>query len=161
MKILEQWFLFFTPAYDEPISPATLAKQLAWLEGETGKRGIFGVPVLDAYSRRRLMGYKIPFIVPENRLYLPDLGIDLREHFKKQRQPHKTLTPQAQFILLAYLLRRPAIEQWTASTLATVFQTTKMTMGRALEDLASHELAEVIPKGRIKEVRFIGVGQEL
>jgi hypothetical protein len=37
MEILEQWFLFFTPAYDDPISPATLAKQLVWLEGETGR----------------------------------------------------------------------------------------------------------------------------
>jgi DNA-binding MarR family transcriptional regulator len=161
VKILDQWFLFFILAHDEPISPAILAKQCIWLEGETGKRGIFGGPALDAYTRRRLMGYKIPFIVPENQLYLPDLGIDLREYFKKQRQPHKTLTPQAQFILLAYLLKRPAIDQWTASNLAAVFQTTKMTMGRAIEDLSTHELIEIIPRGRIKEVQFVDTGKEL
>jgi DNA-binding MarR family transcriptional regulator len=161
VKILDQWFLFFTPAHDSPISPATLAKQFIWLEGETGKRGIFGTPALDAYTRRRLMEYKIPFVVPENQLYLPDLGIDLREYFKKQRQPHKTLTPQAQFILLAYLLQRPAIAKWTASNLAAIFQTTKMTMGRAIEDLSNHELIEIIPRGRIKKVQFVDTGKGL
>jgi DNA-binding MarR family transcriptional regulator len=161
VKILDQWFLLFTLSHDEPSSPATLAKQFTWLERETGKRGIFGAPALDAYTRRRLMGYKIPFIVPENQLYLPDLGIDLREHFKKQRQPHKALTPQAQFILLAYLLKRPAIDQGTASNLAPVFQTTRMTMGRAIEDLSTHELIEIIPRGRLKEIQFVDTGKGL
>jgi DNA-binding MarR family transcriptional regulator len=161
VKILEQWYLFFTPAYDEPISPANLAKQFTWLERETGRRGIFGAPALDAYTRRRLMGYKIPFIVPENQLYLPDLGIDLREYFKKQQQPYNMLTPQAQFILLAYLLKKLVINKRTASNLATVFQTTKMTMGRAIEDLSNHELIKIIPKGREKEFQFTDTGYGL
>jgi DNA-binding MarR family transcriptional regulator len=99
--------------------------------------------------------------VPGNQLYLPDLGIDLREHFKKQRQPHTTLTPQAQFILLAYLLKRQVIDHWTASSLAVAFQTTKMTMGRAIEDLSTHDLIEIIPKGRIREVQFVDTGRML
>jgi DNA-binding MarR family transcriptional regulator len=161
LRMLNQWFLLFTPAYAEPVSPAALAKQFIWLESETGKQGIFGASTLDAYTRRRLIGYKIPFILPGNQLYLPDLGIDLKEHFKKQRQPYKTLTPQAQFVLLAYLLKRPAITKWTASTLAAIFQATKMTMGRAIEDLSNHELIEIIPKGRIKEFQFVDTGKRL
>jgi hypothetical protein len=161
VKILDQWFLFFTPLSNEPASPAILAKQFTWLTGATGKRGIFGASTLDAYTRRRLMGYKIPFIVPGNQLYLPDLGIDLREYFKKQQQPDKILTPQAQFVLLAYLLKRPAIDKWTASNLAAILQTTRMTMGRAIDNLASHELIEIILKGREREIQFIDTGKGL
>jgi DNA-binding MarR family transcriptional regulator len=161
VKILDQWFLFFTPIANEPVSPATLAKQFTWLTGETGNRGIFGASTLAAYTRRRLMGYKIPFIVPGNQLYLPDLGIDLREYFKKQQKPDKMLTPQAQFVLLAYLLRRPAIDKWTASSLAAIFQTTRMTTGRAIDNLAGHELIEIIPKGREREIQFIDTGKGL
>lgn len=34
-------------------------------------------------ERKRLIEQKVPLLVPGNQLYLPDLGIDLREYFRK------------------------------------------------------------------------------
>ena len=36
----------------------------------------------DSARRKQLIDQKVPFVVPGNQVYLPMLGIDLREHFK-------------------------------------------------------------------------------
>ena len=37
-----------------------------------------------SYERKRLIEQKVPSIVPGNQLYLPDLGLDLREYFRRR-----------------------------------------------------------------------------
>ncbi len=60
---------------------------LANVRGQMDKlRQLAGMPVvyvtgtLASYERKRLIEQKVPFLVPGNQLYLPDLGIDLREY---------------------------------------------------------------------------------
>jgi hypothetical protein len=62
---------------------------------------------------------KIPFIVPGNQLYLPDLGLDLREYFR-QRSPtaQSALSPSAQAMLITALLHQPWQAEWQPSTVA-------------------------------------------
>ena len=63
---------------------------LANVRGQMDKlRQLAGMPVvyvtrtLASYERKRLIEQKVPFLVPGNQLYLPELGIDLREYFRK------------------------------------------------------------------------------
>ena len=46
---------------------------------------IYVVERLESYERRRLIEQGVPFLVPGNQLYVPDLAMDLREHFRKRR----------------------------------------------------------------------------
>ena len=86
---------------------------LASVRGQIDKlRQIAGMPVvyvtgtLASYERKRLIGQKVPFLVPGNQLYLPDLGIDLREHFRKPpAAPDTALSPATQAILITVLLQ--------------------------------------------------------
>ena len=69
---------------------------MANVRGQMDKlRQLAGIPVvyvsgtLASYERKRLIEQKVPFLVPGNQLYLPDLGIDLREYFRS-RPPLRT-----------------------------------------------------------------------
>ena len=53
--------------------------RLAKVSALAGRPTIYVTGALASYERRRLIEQKVPFIVPGNQLYLPDLGIDLRE----------------------------------------------------------------------------------
>jgi hypothetical protein len=43
-----------------------------------GQPAVYVTDALASYDRRCLIERKVPFIVPGNQLYLPDLGLDLR-----------------------------------------------------------------------------------
>lgn len=139
---------------EEELSPASTAKHLTWLEKHLGVQGIILVETMESFNRKRLIGLKVPFIVPGNQLYLPDLGIDLREYFKRIRKKPLKLSPSAQFFFIAYLLRKIESHAWTATALSKAFHMSKMTMGRAIDELKSHGLAEVEHSGRERYVVY-------
>ena len=70
-------------ARDAVQTPASIEKQLEWIEGRTGRRAVYVAESLASYNRKRLIERKVPFVVPGNQLYLPDLGLDLREHIRQ------------------------------------------------------------------------------
>ncbi len=154
LKLLDHSFLLLWERENVETSPATIAKHIRWLEDRIGLPAIFGFKSIEAYNRKRLVERKIPFIVPGSQLYLPDLGIDFQEHLKKARSKKDTLSPSAQLVLLAYLLRKPEIDNWTATNLAGVFNTSKMTMSRAIDSLIDVELIDVVQDWREKQIYF-------
>ncbi|MCH8474953.1 MAG: hypothetical protein LAT55_06970 [Opitutales bacterium] len=145
----------------EEFSAARLAKHLAWIDENHGHAGVYIAQGLEAYNRKRLIEQKVPFIVPGNQLYLPDLGIDFREHLRGVRKKSPKLSPSAQMVLLARLLGKFTSETWTATTLAGCFNSNKVTMGRAIDDLEAHALVEIKTEGREKQVQFKMTGREL
>lgn len=58
---------------------------------------------ITAYQRKCMIENKQAFIVPDNQLYMPFLGILLQEHFKAQAIAGRQLTAMAQYILLFFL----------------------------------------------------------
>lgn len=137
---------------DESFSPASVAKQLRWVEERVGPT-ILVAEALESFNRKRLIAYKVPFIIPGNQLYLPDLGVDLREHFKRQRRKTAALSPSAQLVTLFLLLKRPDMWAVTATTLSAQLALSKMTLGRAIEELENHDLIETRILGREKQVK--------
>jgi DNA-binding MarR family transcriptional regulator len=161
MTLLNQTFLLFLKTGEDALSPAVLAKHLSWLAEKTGLRGIFGAVSLESFARKRLIEHKIPFIVPGNQLYLPDLGIDLRERFRKQKVKTDMLSAPAQAVLLARLLQKPPVKAWTVTGLAEGLTTTKMSMSRAVDDLEAKGLIQILPQGRQKPIEFTAGGRDL
>ena len=120
-----------------------------------GQRAVYVTDTLASYDRRRLIAQKIPFIVPGNQLYLPDLGLDLREYFR-QRATFKeaALSPSAQAMLITALLRQPWQPDWQPSKVATTLGYTPMTLSRAVKELTAAGLATAYTVGRMRWLRM-------
>ena len=143
-------------------TPAAMAKHADWLHQKTGLRCLFILETVGAYERKRLIEGKIPFLAPGQQLYLPDLGLDLREQFRAPRRENLKISPAAQVVLLACLLRRMDPEsEFTGAGLAERFGYTKMTMTRALDELRQLELVECEGERRFARHRFLITGREL
>ena len=91
---------------DKATSASKVRKHLDTLAQASGAVGIYVAAALSSYERKRLVGQRVPFIVPGNQLYLPDLGIDLREYFRQCRETaYKSLSPATQALLISALLK--------------------------------------------------------
>ncbi|WP_219217052.1 hypothetical protein [Variovorax boronicumulans] len=129
-----------------------------WLDKVKSLTGLPVVYVTDAlasYDRRRLIAQKVPFVVPGNQLYLPDLGLDLREYFRKRAPAADTaLSPSAQAMLITALLRQPWQADWQPSAVAVALGYTPMTLSRAVKELTATGLATAYTVGRARWLRM-------
>lgn len=116
---------------------------------------VYVTGALASYDRRRLIEHKVPFIVPGNQLYLPDLGLDLREYFR-QRAPaaEAALSPSSQAMLIMALLRQPWQTDWQPSKVAIALGYTPMTLSRAVRELTAAGLVTAYTVGRSRWLRM-------
>jgi hypothetical protein len=135
---------------------ARVRTQIQKIAAATGMPVVYVPPTLASYERKRLIEQHVPFLVPGNQLYLPDLGVDLREHFRKPRQPtDEALSPSAQAIVIAALLDQPWRPERAAPELAGRLGYTPMTWSRASREIAATGVAEIHIVGRARNVRFL------
>jgi len=133
-------------ARESNISPANIEKHCQvirnlWPEGEV----VYLAEAMTSQNRGRLIQYKVSFIVPGNQMYLPLLGIDLREHFRKSRGGNKaevTLTPTAQLVVLWTLLKE-SVQGINSAQMAERLNCTRVAVARAYDELAGFEWAFV------------------
>ena len=147
--------------FDGEGTPADIAKHVGIVRNATGSIAAFATETLSAYNRARLIGQGVPFVVPGNQLYLPDLAIDLREHFRAPRQ-HRTegISPAAQTVLFHHILY-PDQAMPTPSLLAERLHYSAMSIGRAFDDLVAAGFADTVREGRERHIRFKASGREL
>ncbi|MDP3652993.1 MAG: hypothetical protein Q8R67_15045 [Rhodoferax sp.] len=136
----------------------SLSEVRTWLDKVktlAGQPVVYVIDALASYDRRRLIEQKVPFIVPGNQLYLPDLGLDLREYFR-QRAPatQAALSPSAQAMLITALLRQPWQPDWQPSIVASALGYTPMTLSRAVKELTAAGLATPYTVGRSRWLRM-------
>jgi hypothetical protein len=102
-----------------------------------------------------LIAQKVPFIVPGNQLYLPDLGLDLREYFlRRAPATQAALSPSAQAMLITALLGQPWQSDWQPSKVAAALGYTPMTLLRAVKELTAAGLATAYTVGRSRWLRM-------
>ena len=117
---------------------------------------------LASYERRNLIQSRTPFIVPGNQMYLPNLGIDLREHFLQQRSVKQAkLSPSTQAMLIFALLNMPTQREWSPGDVGAAMGYAPMTVSRAIRELTHAGLMEVVPVGRQKFLRQCGELQQI
>lgn len=111
---------------------------------------VYVTDALASYERTRLIRQRVPFLVPGNQLYLPDLGIDLREYFRQgeRRVIAAALSPATQALLIGSLLREPWRSDWDPSPLMARLGYTPMTLTRAVRELAAAGILAVTRRGR-------------
>src|SRR3990172_8858292 len=130
---------------------ANLRGQLDKLRALTGHPVVYVTGVLASYERKRLIEQKVPFIVPGNQLYLPDLGIDLREYFRRRPQvPDAALSPATQAMLITILLRKPWRADWQPGEVVIEIGYTAMTLSRAVKELTAAGIGTQRTEGRAR-----------
>lgn len=151
----------FLAALDSAATPSDITKHVGLVRNSIDAIVIFAAPSLSAHNRARLIGQRVPFVVPGNQLYIPDLAMDLREHFRAPRQRHDDgLSPAAQAVLFDHLLRH-ADEAMIPSLIAARLRYSAMSIGRAFDDLAASGLARTEKHGKERHIRFKAEGRQL
>jgi len=139
---------------DSEASPADIAKNVAKVGGGFDGIVVFASEIMTSTTRSRLIAQGVPFIVPGNQLYIPQLAMDLREHFRAPtKKRRERLTPAAQLVLFHHILIGED-GPTTPSTLAEQLEFAAMSIGRAFDQLAQTNLATIEWRGRQKAIHF-------
>lgn len=139
----------------QPLPPlSALRTQLDKLENIAGAPAVLVVKTLASYERKRLVQQKVPFVVPGNQLYLPDLGIDFREYFRRPATAVTALSPASQAMLLAALLRKDRHVEWQPAEVLAELGYTAMTLSRAVRELSAAGLVTSHQQGRVRWLKM-------
>lgn len=151
----------FLATADNAPTPSDVAKHVALIRSAMDAIVVFVASSMSAHNRSRLIGQGVAFIVPGNQLYIPDLAMDLREHFRPPKlRDADGLTPAAQAVLFHHLLR-PDEDASTPSLIAKWLHYSAMSIGRAFDDLVAVRLAETEKHGKERHIRFKAAGRQL
>jgi len=130
-----------------------IREQMDMLQRIAGMPVAYVAKTLASYERKRLIQQKVPFIVPGNQLYLPWVGIDLREYFRQRsKTPDSAFNPSTQALLITALLRIPWDPIWHPAQAATTLGYTAMTISRALRELTEAGIGEIRREGRTQSL---------
>lgn len=140
---------------------ADVAKKIASVADRLNAVVVYCSEALASYERRNLIKTKTPFIVPGNQMYLPHLGMDLREHFiQKRAEKLAKLSPSTQAMLIFTLLNMPTQDEWSPGDIGAALGYAPMTVSRAIRELKHAGLMDVVAVGRQKFLRKIFDPQE-
>lgn len=153
VSLLNEDFIVLALKNDIEITPATIHKHIDIVSQQLRMKAVFLHSSISSFNRKRLIEYKAPFVIPGNQMYLPDLGIDLREYFIKKRSKTATLGPSTQTVIL-YALTKTMTEPVTPTQLAKELGYSRMAMTRSIDEIESTELAKVSIVGRKRLVHF-------
>lgn len=145
--------LLATPREDSEQTPATIKKYLQQIQEICGREVVYMQDSISTYNRKRLIEHKVPFVVPGNQLYLPLLGMDFREHFKKVRTKTLKMSPATQAVII-YVLNNDITATYTPLLLSRLLHYAPMTMTRALDELEAAGIGEVEVSGKERLLRF-------
>ena len=143
-------------------TPAEIRKHLELAKEEFDGIVVYSAERLRASFRARLIAAGVAFAVPGNQLFVPELAMDLREHFRapKPERPDK-LSPPAQLVLFFHLIKDEQARSWTQTELTEPLRYSNMTMSRAFDELTTVGLARIEWRGRKKLLSFCSEGRLL
>ena len=140
----------------EALSILQIEKQLKQIHKQLNKIVVIVLENVKSYNRKRLIEKKINFIVPGKQMYLPDLLIDLRESYPRDNTQKETLMPSAQLLIIYHILCNNLnwnIQEHPFKDIAQKIGYTPMTITKAIDNLKSHRLIDVIGE-KEKFIRF-------
>ena len=145
-------------------TPAVIRKHVDKIMEACGCEVIYVSGAMASYNRARLMEHKVSFVVPDNQMYLPGLGMDLREHIRGLRHPEEAqhLSPSAQAVVLHSIYFGTGVGKGISQIEMSKFiNYTPMTLSRVFDELGALEFAEVKDQGRERILRFQLGGRQL
>jgi DNA-binding transcriptional regulator YhcF (GntR family) len=145
---------------DVELTPHTIQKHWKQVAKKWSDPCIYISHTISSYTRNRLIQHRIPFIIPNNQIYIPDFGLDLREHFKQQRIHKEIFSPATQTVIISTLLREKS-KSLIPSELAITLGYSPMTMTRVFNELETAGIGKLIKKGKERQWLFEGTRKNL
>lgn len=160
-RILGKPCLLMTHKEDQEESPATIRKHIDQVKTKWSGPVVYVRERITAYNRKRLVEQKLPFVVPGNQMYLPMVGVDFREHFRKPRPATGLLRPSSQVVLIHALLRDS--EDLSPTALGAKLGYSAMAMSHALDELEAAGIgtSSATGRGRDRRLRLNGSKQDV
>ncbi len=135
-------------------TPALIEKNFMQLSTKTKDALVYVRQSITSYDRKRLIDKKIPFVIPGNQMFLPFIGLDLRERYTDNRKPsNNAFSPAAQHLIL-YLLGNPESMEINQSNAARLLGYQNMTMVRAFREIESAGVGNTVKVGKEKYLRI-------
>lgn len=143
-------FLIAEPVGEVP-TPATLEKHIAALRDRY--KGPVGVLLasIEPVARSRLLARHVPFIVPGQQLYFPELGLALRERGSRIVTASELVSPSAQN-LVVMLLMGLVPKTARVTEIANAMGYTAMTASRILSALEARDIVVCAKEGRARRL---------
>lgn len=145
---------------EEEQTPAVIGKHLDQVRSRGRFEAVYVRHAVTSYNRKRLIEQKAPFIVPGNQLYLPIMGIDLRERLKQLREKKPVFSPSTQALIL-HVLWRKETGSVTPADIAHRLGYSPMTMTRAFDELETVGIGEHSVMGKKRHLHFPETGRLL
>jgi len=145
----------------EPATPAAYATHLAAIATLVQAPVVLVLTGINSTIRARLIGARVPFIVPGNQLFLPMLLVDLRERMTRSPPTRENaLGSIAQLVILAHL-QRQRMDALSLADAANVLGYSPMMLTKAKDELVAAGLCTVRAEGRSLRLAFVAQGREL
>ncbi|MEN6372478.1 MAG: hypothetical protein ABFD64_10760 [Armatimonadota bacterium] len=161
VHILSEECLLLVSHTEENVTPAAIQKHYDTVRKKwTGAVIIVRQSIRSNDRRRLIVQYKIPFVVPGNQLYLPDIGLDMREHFRRIREEGKLFSPSTQ-VLVLYVLLTGSYDPLVSTQVVSKLPYTPMTIKRAFDEIEQANIGTTHMRRKERELRFQTTGREL
>lgn len=127
-----------TEPLEESAGVIALQKQMKMLRKYTELRIILLFKKISQYKRKQLIINRVPFLIENGQMYLPFLGLDIKEDLKSDVEESEKFTAHMQFVYLMFLYE-PEMKT-TATELANQLGCSPMHALRALSGLYERNL---------------------
>ncbi|WP_408095575.1 hypothetical protein ACJVC5_11085 [Peredibacter sp. HCB2-198] len=151
LDIFEQPFLVIR-VKDKGLGPKDFKKHSKILKASINYPQIWYLKELHFNKVQRMIENELNFVIEDKQVHLPSLNVSIRAEVVKAN-PITQLSGMSvnmliREILLGDLTGKSKVE------IATLFKTTKMSAGRAIEPLLENELCSEIKVGVVKKIQF-------
>ena len=132
VNLLDQVFIL-VEIHGEAPKINDMRKHIATMQKHTKEALVFLFKSISQFKRKSLIEHKIPFVVENGQMYLPFLGLELKNATKEQIKSIEKFTSSTQLVFLYFLYRQNL--KINATELAKKMEVTNMTAVRALNEL--------------------------
>jgi len=141
--------------------PARFIKQMRQVPFFSLEETCVVARMLPAYVRKRMIETGISFVIPGVQMYLPRLGMELRARSPRNKSKvFKRFKPASQVVLIYWLVGKIKGDV-SPLTLSRQLGYSAMSMGRALDELESAEIARIKRAGRERLFNITASHQEI
>jgi hypothetical protein len=140
-------------------TPAAVAKQADVAGQLTGLPAVFVAKACAFQQRQRLINQRVAFVIPGSQVFLPPLGLDLRQRSRQAPGAVEKFSPATQVLVLRALTSGEV--KFSPSKAAVLLGYSAMTLTRAFNELETSGLARCRQQGRQRMLEFSAVGPAL
>ena len=133
LRFLEKNLVLVKSHTPEPLSPTQALKMLKVFKTKLGQEVVLVLDKLPAYLRNRYVARQVPFMVPDQQLFIPQLLIDLNDNKDHRQEDRDYFRPATQCMILYHLLIAD-LEGLSQNAIAKKLDYSNMTISRAVTE---------------------------